>query len=62
MLKVIRFLTRWFNRKPRKTRVVIDKWGGTSVNPSEVFRTERGRADLEAMASLANKLNLTKDK
>lgn len=42
------------------SRVTIDPWGGTSVNPSEVFRTPRGRADLEAQAELATKLELNR--
>lgn len=45
---------------PTISRVTIDPWGGTSVNPSEVFRTTRGRSDLEAMVSLAEKLNLNR--
>ena len=41
-----------------KTRVKIDAWGGTSVNPSEVFRTEQGRKDLEAMSELGRRQGL----
>lgn len=43
------------SEKEQKSKVTFDKWGGTSVNPSEVFRTERGRKGLEGMAELAER-------
>lgn len=47
------------SRPSRVSIVHIDDFGGTSVNPSQVFRTARGRADLDAMASLAEKLKIS---
>lgn len=43
--------------KPR-SRVKIDAWGGTSVDPSEVFRTEQGKKDLEAMSEIGKRQGL----
>lgn len=41
-----------------KSRVKIDAWGGTSVNPSEVFRAERERKDFEAMSEIGGRQGL----
>jgi len=46
------------SRSNRESVVRIDAWGGTSVNPSQVFRTPRGHADLEAMSLLAEELKI----
>jgi hypothetical protein len=46
------------SRSNKVSLVTIDAWGGTSVNPSQVFRTQRGREDLDAMASLAQRLKI----
>jgi hypothetical protein len=47
-------LDRWRQRRKKnpKSHVHFDEWGGTSVDPSVVFRTERGKKDLEAIAEL----------
>jgi hypothetical protein len=39
-------------------KVYIDEWGGTRVDPSEIFRTKRGREELESMSRLAISLGL----
>lgn len=39
-------------------KVYIDEWGGTRVDSSEIFRTKRGREDLESMSRLAISLGL----
>jgi hypothetical protein len=52
--RLLVILGRWRQKRKRnhKPHVHIDEWGGTSVDPSVVFRTERGKKDLEAIAEL----------
>jgi hypothetical protein len=42
-------------------KVYINEWGGTRVDPSETFRTKRGREDLESMSRFAISLGLRSD-
>ena len=39
-------------------KVYINDRGGTRVDPSEIFRTKRGREDLKSMSRLAISLGL----
>jgi hypothetical protein len=52
--RLLIILGRWRqkHKKNLKSHVHFDEWGGTSVDPSVVFRSERGKKDLEAIAEL----------
>jgi hypothetical protein len=43
------------NKQHSKIKVKIDSWGGTSVDPSEVFRSEQGKKDLDFFVELAKR-------
>jgi len=43
------------NKRHSKVKVKIDSWGGTSVDPSEVFRSEQGKKDLDFFVELAKR-------
>jgi hypothetical protein len=49
---IIKIIVKFTVTQKSKSSVKINSWGGTSVDPSYVFRTERGRRDLDAISKM----------